>query len=152
MYPAGFDYMAPPPPYPGPPQNWAAPPQNWTATAPPSGNFSVLFFSFRSSHPRTCLCFGSSCLCHCTCQMWSVSFFALILNHVESFHPHKRGRTADCLICYMSKLQKLKSPLSVCVLLFFFFFPHTLWRRVQTAPLWVEPGSVLRCQFGISLF
>uniref|UniRef100_A0A3Q0TCB9 WBP2 N-terminal like n=1 Tax=Amphilophus citrinellus TaxID=61819 RepID=A0A3Q0TCB9_AMPCI len=31
MYPSGFDYMAPPPPYPGPPQNWAAPPQNWTA-------------------------------------------------------------------------------------------------------------------------
>ncbi|XP_053299695.1 postacrosomal sheath WW domain-binding protein [Pleuronectes platessa] len=31
MYPSGFDYMAPPPPYPGPPQNWTAPPQNWTA-------------------------------------------------------------------------------------------------------------------------
>uniref|UniRef100_A0A3Q2X664 WBP2 N-terminal like n=2 Tax=Haplochromini TaxID=319058 RepID=A0A3Q2X664_HAPBU len=31
MYPSGFDYMAPPPPYPGPPQNWAAPSQNWTA-------------------------------------------------------------------------------------------------------------------------
>lgn len=61
MYPTGFDYMAPPPPYPGPPQNWAAPPQNWTATAPPSG------YSFQP--PRTRLCFGSSCLCHCTCQM-----------------------------------------------------------------------------------
>uniref|UniRef100_A0A3Q3LJM2 WBP2 N-terminal like n=1 Tax=Mastacembelus armatus TaxID=205130 RepID=A0A3Q3LJM2_9TELE len=31
MYPSGFDYMAPPPPYPGPPMNWTAPPQNWTA-------------------------------------------------------------------------------------------------------------------------
>ncbi|CAI5674517.1 unnamed protein product [Oreochromis niloticus] len=40
MYPSGFDYMAPPPPYPGPPQNWAAPPQNWTAPPPqpPPGN------------------------------------------------------------------------------------------------------------------
>nr|XP_057906294.1 postacrosomal sheath WW domain-binding protein [Doryrhamphus excisus] len=35
MYPLGYDYMAPPPPYPGPPQNWAPPPQNWTAPAPP---------------------------------------------------------------------------------------------------------------------
>ncbi|XP_034066126.1 postacrosomal sheath WW domain-binding protein [Gymnodraco acuticeps] len=40
MYPAGFDYMAPPPPYPGPPQNWAAaPPQNWAAAPQaPQGN------------------------------------------------------------------------------------------------------------------
>lgn len=40
MYPSGFDYMAPPPPYPGPPQNWAAPSQNWTAPPPqpPPGN------------------------------------------------------------------------------------------------------------------
>ncbi|XP_029945615.1 postacrosomal sheath WW domain-binding protein [Salarias fasciatus] len=38
MYPSGFDYMAPPPPYPGPPQNWPAPPQNWTAPPPPPGN------------------------------------------------------------------------------------------------------------------
>ncbi|XP_008328542.1 postacrosomal sheath WW domain-binding protein [Cynoglossus semilaevis] len=30
MYPAGCDYMAPPPPYPGPPQNWNAPPQYWS--------------------------------------------------------------------------------------------------------------------------
>ncbi|KAM9780615.1 postacrosomal sheath WW domain-binding protein [Neosynchiropus ocellatus] len=38
-YPPAFDYMAPPPPYPGPPQNWASPPQNWTAAAaPPAGN------------------------------------------------------------------------------------------------------------------
>ncbi|XP_077475939.1 postacrosomal sheath WW domain-binding protein [Stigmatopora argus] len=36
MYPAGFDYMAPPP-YPGPPQNWTAPTQNWTAPAPAGG-------------------------------------------------------------------------------------------------------------------
>nr|XP_020480597.1 postacrosomal sheath WW domain-binding protein [Monopterus albus] len=35
MYPSGFDYMAPPPPYPGPPQPWTAPPQNWTAPPPP---------------------------------------------------------------------------------------------------------------------
>lgn len=39
MYPAGFDYMAPPPPYPGPPKNWAAPSQNGMAAAPaPPGN------------------------------------------------------------------------------------------------------------------
>lgn len=44
MYPSGFDYMAPPPPYPGPPQNWAAPPQNWTAPPPqpPPGLFLSL--------------------------------------------------------------------------------------------------------------
>ncbi|KAG7505525.1 hypothetical protein JOB18_033686 [Solea senegalensis] len=35
MYPSSYNYMAPPPPYPGPPQNWTAPPQNWTAAAPP---------------------------------------------------------------------------------------------------------------------
>lgn len=40
MYPAGFDYMAPPPPYPGPPKNWAAPSQNGMAAAPaPPGRF-----------------------------------------------------------------------------------------------------------------
>lgn len=55
MYPAGFDYMAPPPPYPGPPQNWAAPPPNWAATAPPpppgpclSLSLLLLFFLFIS--------------------------------------------------------------------------------------------------------
>lgn len=46
MYPSGFDYMAPPPPYPGPPQNWAAPSQNWTAPPPqpPPGLFLSLSF------------------------------------------------------------------------------------------------------------
>lgn len=40
MYPAGFDYMAPPPPYPGPPKSWAAPSQNGMAAAPaPPGRF-----------------------------------------------------------------------------------------------------------------
>lgn len=51
MYPSGFDYMAPPPPYPGPPQNWAAPSQNWTAPPPqpPPGLFlslPIFFFFF----------------------------------------------------------------------------------------------------------
>lgn len=105
MYPTGFDYMAPPPPYPGPPQNWAPPPQNWTATAPPSGKSFQFFF------PRTRLCFGSWCVtAPVRCDL--ALFFALILNHIESCHPQRRGR---CLIRYMSKLLKV-SPL---------FFPLT---------------------------
>ncbi|XP_004071855.1 postacrosomal sheath WW domain-binding protein [Oryzias latipes] len=38
MYPAGFDYMAPPPPYPGPPPNWTPPGQDWAAPPPVAGN------------------------------------------------------------------------------------------------------------------
>lgn len=44
MYPSGFDYMAPPPPYPGPPQNWTPPPQNWASAPPPPGLFSIFIF------------------------------------------------------------------------------------------------------------
>lgn len=45
LYPSGFDYMAPPPPYPGPPQNWNPPPQTWpSAPAPPPGLFFLIYF------------------------------------------------------------------------------------------------------------
>lgn len=78
MYPSGFDYMAPPPPYPGPPQNWTAPPQNWTAPPPPPPG---LFLS-------SSLFFLSVCLCHCTRQIWSV---CLKVNHFKSRHQKKGG-------------------------------------------------------------
>lgn len=68
MYPSGFDYMAPPPPYPGPPQNWTAPPQNWTATpTPPPGlilSRSVFIFFLLcmsvSLHPSDLICLPQS--------------------------------------------------------------------------------------------
>lgn len=68
MYPSGFDYMAPPPPYPGPPQNWAAQPQNWTAAAPPPppGLFlspSLFIFPLCASvslHPSDLICLPQS--------------------------------------------------------------------------------------------
>lgn len=62
MYPSGFDYMAPPPPYPGPPQNWAAPPQNWTAPPPqpPPG----LFLSLSLFHALPIFFFSSSVPLH----------------------------------------------------------------------------------------
>ena len=143
MYPAGFDYMAPPPPYPGPPQNWAAPPQNWTATAPPLGDsfqFSVLLhmsvfwlLMSVSLHLSDVICL----------------FLALMLNHIESCHPQKRGRTADVSF---ATCQNWKSYFASSFFFFFFSSPHTLWIKVQTVRVWVDPCSVLRRQFGVLLF
>lgn len=78
MYPAGFDYMAPPPPYPGPPQNWAAaPPQNWAAA--PQAPQGLL----PSPPVFISECMISVCLCHCTRQIGSV---CLKVNHFVARH------------------------------------------------------------------
>lgn len=83
MYPAGFNYMAPPPPYPGPPQNWAAPPQNGIATAPaPPGLFPPHFLSISLYFPSLYVCVSAPVRSDLSC---------LVLNHFESRHQKKKG-------------------------------------------------------------
>uniref|UniRef100_A0A3Q2P052 WBP2 N-terminal like n=1 Tax=Fundulus heteroclitus TaxID=8078 RepID=A0A3Q2P052_FUNHE len=92
MYPAGFDYMAPPPPYPGPPPNWTPPPQNWTAPPPPAG----LFLSDSPSRSPLVLS-----LCHCTRQISSVFFK---MNHFETRllkKKNQRGGGAATVSCIL---------------------------------------------------
>lgn len=87
--------------------------------------------------------FLSSCLCHCTRQMWSVSF-SLILNHIESCLPPKKRLRCRCLIRFTSKLKKPKvSPLRL----------HPLLTPCRLECKQSQCGSsLLRCHFGVSLF
>lgn len=107
MYPSGFDYMAPPPPYPGPPQNWTAPPQNWTAAAaaPPGMFLSLLLFPslyLASVH----VCVTAPVRSDLSASKW-----------ITSKHTTKK-KGCLCLIGYTSKLQRINSLFSSSPYLF----------------------------------
>lgn len=102
MYPSGFDYMAPPPPYPGPPQNWTPPPQNWASAPAPPGLFSIFIFLtfclFFQQHPPF-LSSLSLALCtpvslHMSDPITSSRIF-FKMNHFEAHCLKKKSR---CLI------------------------------------------------------
>lgn len=81
--------------------------------------------TFRFAPPNISV-FLSSCLCHCTRQMWSASFSLLswiTLNHV--LIPPKKAASPMSHPMHV-KTKKVKTPPSVCVLL-----SHTLQISVQ---------------------